>query len=108
MPAHIPIVLLLCALAVIAWAIARDREIFRITVQRGRTVRVKGRIPPSLLNDLQAILANTECSGMIIALPEGDRVRLSLEGSFGPPVDQRLRNAAGLYPKARLKNAPRR
>ncbi len=101
----IPIVLLLCVLAAIAWGIARDREIFRIHVSGGRAVRVRGRIPQALLLDIQSILGKTNSNGTIVALPEGDRVRLSLKGDFDPFVAQRLRNTVGTFPKAKIKSA---
>ena len=104
-PSFIPIVLLLGVLILIAWAIARDREIFRMRVRDGRTLNVRGRIPQSLLLDMQSILEKTKSSGTIVALPEGDGVRLMLKGEFEPFVAQRLRNIVGTFPKAKIKNA---
>jgi hypothetical protein len=108
MSSLIAIGLVVALLAFIAWRIAAERVVFVLRVDAGRVVSAKGRLPQSLLADLQDVLAASNASGRVVAVRAGERARLELRGRFPAEVGQRLRNVVGRSPLAKIMNAPRR
>ena len=96
---------LLGLLGLIGWRISKDREIFVLRVQAGRVVSARGRLPQSLLADLEDVLARSGASGTVVARRSEGRASLRIQGSFPAPVQQRLRNVVGCVPLARILGA---
>lgn len=91
-------------------ALHRAPELFVLRVRRGDAVPVRfvrGRIPPQLLQDLRDILDVADCRGTVRVLTEGGAVVVRTRGEFQPSTEQRVRNAVGLYPLAKLRNGTR-
>lgn len=89
------------------WLIARQRELFCLSVRGGRVLVVRGRIPPGLLRDVRDVIS---AAGVPRATIRGVRTengaRLVASGAVSDHVAQRLRNVFGLHPVSRLVAAP--
>jgi hypothetical protein len=86
------------------FVVARQNTLFVISVRSGRSLVVRGRVPPGFLADVRAIVRGVE-SATIRAVKDQGGARLTASG-VDERVLQRLRNAFSVYPAARLRAAP--
>lgn len=95
----------------VAFAIAlrRATELFFVSVRRGRVLVVRGAVPPALLLDLSEIVrrARPRHGSLRAVRRAGGAVALEVDGAIDGATAQRLRNAFGLVPAARIKAAAR-
>lgn len=84
--------------------VARQNALFVLSVRSGRVLVVRGRVPAEFVADVRAIVRGVR-SAMIHVEKDGGHVRLTASGVDERTL-QRLRNALGLYPVARLRTAP--
>ncbi|MBI5546527.1 MAG: DUF3634 family protein [Deltaproteobacteria bacterium] len=98
--------LLAVAVLVAYLLVQRTRELFCVSVRKGRALVVRGRIPQGLLNDLTDVLAKPPVqSASIRAVRTASGARLTVDG-VDEGQEQRLRNVFHIYPLARLSAAP--
>lgn len=109
MPTSILIALGVLVVVVVV-ALARFNVLFVLRQQGGRLRLVRGRIPPRLQADIGDVLRSAGVQDAELAgVVEDGRLALRPRGGELPPaVMQRLRNTAGLWPLAKVRNAPRR
>jgi hypothetical protein len=87
-----------------AWllfAIARSRVLFALTIRGGKITRVKGRIPPVVVGELEDVFRSTDTAGTLAGSSDQGRVRADFSGKIRPEVLQRARNVVGLYSLSR-------
>ena len=90
-------------LAVVWWA-WRSRDIFCISVRRGRLLLVRGNLPQGLLNDFAEVVRDAGLQQATIrAVAQSDSARLIVQGPVGDGPAQRLRNVFGLCPVAKIR-----
>jgi len=98
---------LVAVAAVVAlWWFSRTRELFRISVKRGRALLVRGRIPPGLFNDIAELVRRPAVRRATIVAVAGEHGASIRASGLDEGRAQRLRNTFALYPLARLRNAP--
>jgi hypothetical protein len=98
--------LLLIPLAI---SIRRSTELFRIKVRDGKARFVRGRMPQSLLNDLEDIVRSPPIErAEIWAVHRSGKACLETKGEIGAEQRQRLRNVVGLYSVQRIRAGARR
>ena len=87
--------------------VMRGRELFLLSVRDGRTLVVRGRVPPGLLSDVRGIVERPRVrSATIRAVKTENHARLVVSGDVDDARVQRLRNVFGLRPMAQLRSAP--
>jgi hypothetical protein len=87
----------------LAISIRRSTELFRIKVRDGRARFVRGRIPQSLLNDLEDIVRSPAIDrAELWAVRRSGTAVLETKGEIGVEQLQRLRNVVGLYSLQRI------
>jgi hypothetical protein len=91
-------------------AVARANELFVLRWRGGRLRVVRGRIPQRLLDDIHDILRRAGIGAAYLrGVTEQRRAALYVEGdALDAGVRQRLRNAIGQWPVAKIRAAPRR
>ncbi|MBL8678666.1 MAG: DUF3634 family protein [Myxococcales bacterium] len=90
--------------ALFAWllfAVARSRLLFALTIRAGKITKVKGRIPPVVVGELEDVFRGTDSAGTLTGSTEQGRVRTDFSGRVRPEVLQRARNVVGLYSLSR-------
>lgn len=101
-----PTLLLVCiAIALIGYFLWRANEIFCVSVRHGRVLLVRGRIPPSLLHDIEDVVRRSNVRRATIrgvAGPHHARIVASDVDEFAA---QRLRNVFGTHPIQKLRGA---
>lgn len=98
--------LIVFVLVVLLWA-SRGSEIFSISVKGGRLLVVRGRVPAALVAQMREVVARPPVrSATIRAVRAENGARLVVSGDIDEGRAQRLRNLFGLYPAAKLKQAP--
>lgn len=88
-----------------AWllfAVSRARHLFALRIRKGKIVSVKGRIPPSVVGELDDVFKNTATDGTLTGSSETGRVRLDFSGKITDNVMQRARNVVGMFPLSRF------
>ncbi|HEY3237471.1 MAG TPA: DUF3634 family protein [Polyangiaceae bacterium] len=91
-------------------AIRRSTELFVVTVTRGNTRLVRGRLPPRLFNDLCDVLGHPPAASArvnVIAQAGHPRVVVS-RGSLPAGQLQRLQNLVGSYQTQQIRSGKRR
>lgn len=85
----------------------RSGEIFCVSVRDGRALVIRGRVPPPLLRAIREIIASQPAvAGATIKAVRGEHgARLTARGAIDEGRIQRLRNAFGLFPTAKLRAA---
>lgn len=96
----LPLLILFGLIAALLWWSRRQTEIFRVEITRGRAQVVRGRVPPSYLNDVRAIVRGLE-EGRIRAVREGGEARIVTTG-IDEARAQRLRNAFSVHSASKL------
>jgi hypothetical protein len=115
----IPILLLL-GLIPLVLALIRANELVCVRARGDRVTVVRGRIPPRLLADISDILrrpggqratnATTATDATDVTLKivvEDGRPRVYAEGELSDAQRQQLRNVVGMWPVAKMRNAPK-
>lgn len=98
----------LIAIVVAVWWSSRVNELFYLSVRGSRILLVRGRIPSGLLNDFKIVLASPPVvRASIRAFRAESGARLAITGIPDGGRVQRLRNVFNVYPKSRLRAAPR-
>ncbi len=83
----------------------RATEVFFLSVRRGRTLQVRGRIPAALLHELSDVIARSGAArGSVRAVRQGGAARLKVRG-LDEYTAQRLRNVFGTRSGSELKLA---
>jgi hypothetical protein len=83
----------------------RSNELFCLSVRKGRTLLVRGRIPPTLFQALADVAQRTQVERATIRAVAGEaHARLVFSGIAEGPA-QRMRNVFGTHPVQRLRGA---
>ena len=82
----------------------RAVTLFELTAEGGRVVRVKGRIPPEMLGDLEDVFRRASATGQLSVRIEDGRPTVHALG-LDDGTTQRVRNVVGRFPLARIKAA---
>lgn len=93
---------LLAVLGLFLWVVARNNELFRLQVRGGRVTVVRGHVSPAFLADVRGIVRHVQ-HATIRGEKDGGQIRLRATGLDARTL-QRLRNALGVYPAARVSN----
>ena len=85
----------------------RSGEIFCVSVRDGRALVIRGRVPPALLRAIREIVGSQPAvaRATIKAVRGEHGARLTARGAIDEGRIQRLRNAFGLFPTAKLRSA---
>jgi hypothetical protein len=85
----------------------RSGEIFCVSVRDGRALVIRGRVPPPLLRAIREIIGSQPAvaAATIKAVRGEHGARLTARGAIDEGRIQRLRNAFGLFPTAKLRAA---
>jgi hypothetical protein len=104
--AVMPTWLILVVVAVVIFFAWRAAEIFCVSVRDGRALVIRGRVPPPLMRAVREIVgAQPQVARATIRAVRGENgARLTASGIDDGRL-QRLRNAFGLYPVAKLRAA---
>ena len=99
------LVFLVLAALVIAVLLRWQTELFVLRVEKGKARVVRGRVPPTLLQDLLDVvkLGPAENARMSIVLRSG-RAAVEARGDWSEGQIQKLRNVVGLWPLAKLRS----
>jgi hypothetical protein len=90
---------------VLILVVTRMNELFMISVRQGRTLVVRGRIPPALLRDLEDVISRAGIvQATIRAVKDENHARLVVTGT-DEFTAQRLRNTFGIHPVSKLRKA---
>jgi len=100
--------IILAVSAFFIWQASLANELFCLSVREGRVLLVRGRVSPGLLGDFRAALAFPPVARATIrAYRDQAGARLSISGLRDEGREQRLRNIFNIYPKSKLRSAPR-
>ncbi len=87
-------------------ALLRANELFCIRLKHGEVRVIRGRLPGQFLDDMTAVLLDPDAGEVTLrGVVEDRRVRLYPEGELTDSQKQRLRNLAGMWPVAKIRNA---
>jgi Protein of unknown function (DUF3634) len=84
-------------------AVDASRRVLEIQVERGRILKLEGKAPGELVNDVADVLERSQVTGRILVQFEGDRAAVRASGEVDEGTVQRLRNVVGRFPTARLR-----
>jgi hypothetical protein len=103
-PLILPLAILLFSIPLVL-ALVRANEIFYLRIDRGQVRKVRGRIPPKLLEDVRDIIKRKPPeTGWIRAVIEDRRVSVYADGELSPEQKQQLKNVVGLWPLPKLRS----
>lgn len=92
----------------LAISIRRSTELFRVRVRDGKARFVRGRMPQSLLTDLEDIVQSPPIErAELWAVLRSGRAQLETRGAIGAEQRQRLRNVVGMYSLQRIRAGAR-
>jgi hypothetical protein len=98
--------LLLAAIVAAAWWSWRSRQLFYLSVRRGRVLVVRGRVPGGFLYEASETVKRPEVARASIRGYKAEHgAQLSFSGDLDEGRRQRLRNVFALYPAAQLRAA---
>ena len=84
----------------------RPGEIFCVSVRDGRALVIRGRVPPALRAIREIVASQPAIARATIKAVRGEHgARLTARGAIDEGRIQRLRNAFGLFPTAKLRTA---
>lgn len=107
MTALVAVLALLAGVGLVLWLARRELTVFELSVERGQIRRARGRMPPEMMSDLRDVLARAKASGTVSGRVEDRRVVLHFGGGIDEATAQRLRNVAGRFPTARIRQGKR-
>lgn len=99
------VLVVLIAIAVIAYFLWRVNEIFCVSVRNGRALLVRGRIPPSLLHDIEDIVRRCNIRRATVRGVAGQHHARIVASGVDDFAAQRLRNVFGTHPIQKLRGA---
>ncbi|MCC6524166.1 MAG: DUF3634 family protein [Polyangiaceae bacterium] len=108
----VPLLILVASVPLVV-ALARANELFVVRWDGGELRRVRGRIPPRLLQDLGDVLRRghrgvAAAGGMALrGVVSDERPALRVSGELPREVHQRLRNTLALWTVAKIRAAAR-
>lgn len=89
-------------------SIRRSTELFRVRVRAGRATFVRGRIPASLLADVNDVMRSPPIAeAEIWAVRRSGQAQLETKGEVSAEQCQRLRNVIGTYSLQRIQAGAR-
>lgn len=88
-------------------AAMRANEMFMVSVRKGRTLLMRGRIPPSLHAEIKDVVARAQVAHATLRVVRSGGAPRLLASGVEPEVAQRLRNVLGLVTDVQLRAAPR-
>jgi hypothetical protein len=92
----------------LAISVRRSTELFRIRVRDGKANFVRGRMPQSLLIDLEDIVRSPPIErAEVWAVRRSGRAQLETKGEISAEQCQRLRNVVGTYSLQRIRAGAR-
>jgi hypothetical protein len=98
--------LLLVAIVVGLWWSWRSRELFYLSVRRGKLLVVRGRVPGGFLHEASETVRRPMVARASIRGHKGEHgAQLSFSGDLDEGRRQRLRNVFALYPASQLRAA---
>ena len=100
------IVLVVAAIGVALLYVAADRArtLIVLDIDRGKLRTVRGRLPAEAIAEIADVVSRARlASGTIVVRKEDGAVMVRTRGIDDANVVQRLRNAVGRFPKARLR-----
>lgn len=105
--AAIAVFALFAGVGLIFFLARRELTVFHLVAERGAIRRARGRMPPEMMHDVRDVLARAKASGTVTARIEDQRVVLRVGGDIDEATAQRLRNVAGRFPTARIRQSKR-
>ena len=84
-------------------AVDASRRLLDIHVDQGRILKLEGKAPGELVNDVTDVLERSRVTGRIVVRFEGDRAAVRATGEVDEGTVQRLRNVVGRFSTARLR-----
>jgi hypothetical protein len=99
--------LIVAVVVVVIYFAWRASEIFCVSVRDGRTLVIRGRVPPALMRAIREIVGSQPAvaHATLRAVRGEHGARLTARGAIDEGRVQRLRNAFGLYPVSKLRAA---
>ena len=85
-------------------AIRRSTELFVLRVEHGRAELVRGRLPHSLLAELQDVFERSQDSGRVRVTLERGIAEIQVKGEISSTTLQQLRNVIGTVPVQRIRS----
>ncbi len=103
-----PLVLLALAVPLVV-ALLRANELFLLRARGGELVRVRGRIPKKLLDDIGEVIGRAGIRAVELrAVVEDGRPKMYASGADVPrPVRQQLRNVVGQWQVSAIRTGPK-
>lgn len=91
------------------WGLRRAALLFTVTVRNGQVARVRGRVPPRLLAEIEDIIAQASVTNAHFEAKtrDGSPV-LHFEGEMDPTTIQQMRNVMGQFTVGQIRNSPKR
>jgi hypothetical protein len=84
-------------------SVRRSTELFRIKVRDGKARFVRGRMPQSLLSDVEDVVRSPPIErAELWAVRRSGKAHLETKGELSAEQRQRLRNVVGLYSLQRI------
>ncbi len=104
----VPLLLLILAVPLVV-ALMRANELFLLRVRGSELVRVRGRIPQKLLDDIGDVIARAGLDAIELrAVIEDGRPKMYASGAEVPrPVRQQLRNVVGQWQVSAIRSGPK-
>jgi hypothetical protein len=91
---------------VLAW-LARQEDLFCLSIRDGRVLVVRGRAPTGFVSDVGDIAVRDGVRDATVRAVKTERGgRLLFSGDLSEGTQQRLRNVFGILPAAQLRHAP--
>jgi hypothetical protein len=100
----VALVLVAAVIAFLIW-VARQAELFCLSIRDGKILLVRGRIPGGLLSDFADAVRDVK-RGTIRGMRGDGGAELAVSGAIDDRRAQRLRNIFAIYPTSRLRAAP--
>jgi hypothetical protein len=105
--ALVAVLALFAGVGLVLFLARRELTVFHLVAERGQIRRARGRMPPEMMHDLRDVLARAKASGTVTGRIEDRRVALHFGGGIDEATAQRLRNVAGRFPTARIRQSKR-
>lgn len=100
----IALVVLVLIILPLGVAISRSTELFVLRVDRGRVLVIRGRLPGTLLRDLQDIFEHSQETGRVCVTVERRIAEIRVYGEISTTTHQQLRNVIGNVPIQRIRS----
>jgi hypothetical protein len=105
--AALAVLALFAGVGLVFFLARRELTVFHLVAERGAIRRARGRMPPEMMHDVRDVLARSKASGTVTGRIENQRVVLHFGGGIDEATAQRLRNVAGRFPTARIRQSKR-